>query len=179
MKTGTVEVVAQSIQALSVVLDKIVDAYARNKEIDLEMVRVRSQANVAKAVIEAQVKALECDAASERNAIRANLLLVKEKISIVKLVCKKSESDRRLLRSQIEEFSKVILDTSVLMSSEERKSLVETHRQLLGLLIEQSNASVSAIVETNRGIDKCLVEVKRPSRQIGIDRALIENGGQG
>ena len=80
MDPAMVEVAVKGIDTLSGLIDKILVAYTRSQELDLEMLRVKSQTNVANSLINAQVKVLEIDYKRTREAIHSNLKVVREKL---------------------------------------------------------------------------------------------------
>lgn len=159
MDPATVQFAVKAISTLPDMIDKIVVAYTRSKELDLEMVRVKSQTNVAIALIDAQVKALEIDYKRTRDAIQSNLKVVREKLRAGVVASRANDQERKLLRDEISKYSKIILDRSIQMTEAERKDLVDTHRELLKYLAQLSSQSVEVIADVNKDVNQIMINV--------------------
>ena len=173
MDPATVEFAVKAICTLPDLIDKILVAYTRSKELDLEMVRVKSQTNVANSLINAQVKALEIDYKRTRETIHSNLKVVREKLRAGVAASKANEQDRKHLRDQISEYSKIILDRSIKMTEPERRELVDTHRELLKYLVQLSSQSVEVIAAVNKDVNQFMINVEPSSPRLDLNLSQL------
>ena len=173
MEPATVELAVKAIGALPDLIDKILVAHTRSKELDLEMVRIKSQTNVAVSLINAQVKALEIDYKRTRETIHSNLRVVREKLREGVAASKAYEQERKLLREQISEYSKIILDRSIQMTEAERKDLVDTHKELLKYLAQLSSQSVEVIAAVNKDANQFMINVESSSPRLDLNLSQL------
>lgn len=171
MNPATVELAVKAIGTLPDLIDKILVAYTRSKELDLEMVRVRSQKNVAISLIDAQVKALEIDRKRTRETIHSNLKVVREKLRAGVAASKASEQDRKDLRDQMKDLSKYILDKSIPMT--EKKELVDAYREVVKYLAQLSSKSVEVIADVNKDVNQLMINIEPSSPRIDLNLSQL------
>lgn len=149
-------VIDKAVVSVSNVLDGILDAYKRGKEIDLEIERVRAKASVATTYINAQIRAKELCVQNAVNTIQGKLALVEKKLNLLNAGLSVNEKDRATLRKSIEEFSRAIINPDVPV--EFRSQLMEMCTTFLGQLTQLSSKALDGVLKTNEQVDKYVAD---------------------
>lgn len=152
--------VEKAVESLTSIVDGILAAYKRGKELDVEQARIQSQARVMCESIAAHVRGKEIDASMAFSNLKYNLSLVEKKIALIGNELSVREEDERMLRDQLVQLSGAIVDPRI--SLEFRSQLIDHSKVILGLISQRSAERLCVVERTNGEVDKYIAVLQLP-----------------